>query len=45
MATFLTERFGIDASIINAIGKGETELVSDDANKNRHSMITATAAG
>ncbi|GAB3003058.1 OmpA family protein [Psychrosphaera aestuarii] len=39
VATFLTERFGIDASIINAIGKGETELVSDDANKNRRMEV------
>lgn len=39
VASFLTKRFGIDPSVINAVGKGETELVSDDANKNRRMEV------
>ena len=39
VASFLTKRFGIDSSVIKAVGKGESELVSDDANKNRRMEV------
>lgn len=39
VAKFLTERFGIDSKVINPVGKGESELVSDDPSLNRRMEV------